>query len=389
MRLAKLNRSMSHRRALFRNLVSALIEHEQIKTTLPKAKAISRLTDRVITWSKYGLENIFFRRKAESYLMNWVQVRQHLFQNLAKRYENREGGYTRIHRIGYRTNDHAPLAVIELVDNPRDLKRDKVIRTVSRELALIELNKSVNSSLRSGHRKPAKAPDSVWRNSPCESELQAKKAIDEMVELLPELTRLNLNKVLSDNYVKAYQYCQPIKIPTREEAMEEVARRKMLRLELLDKAITSEDENGNKNPPSVGNSQSLLDSKTPLAPSFTTSKPKVGNYFHVKGIPTPLGPYTDFLYNVRLHFHRNLVLLNPKKLDGRQLPGFAALNNPDSAKSLDYIPSLEIDDEASDVDRDSNFNEFRRRKLKLTQRKKKFTSLDSKTSAQSSSASSV
>lgn len=302
MRLAKLNRTMSHRRALFRNLVSELIEHEQIKTTFPKAKAISRLAERVITWSKYGADNIFYQRKAESYLMNWVRVRRHLFHNLAKRYENRCGGYTRIHRIGFRTNDHAPLAVIELVDNARDLKRDKVIRTVSRELAQIELSQKsprLIASSSSTNSIKSKIPETVWRNAPCNSEEQAKRAIEDFQTLLPELTKKNLQKVLSESYVKAYQYCQLPQIPTKEEALKEVTEARKLRDMLLQH---------NADGGSTVKTPVTLFNNTPI------SKPKVGNLAHVKGIHQPLGAYTDFLYHVRLHFHRNLALLDPDKL---------------------------------------------------------------------------
>ncbi|OAV96302.1 hypothetical protein PTTG_06304 [Puccinia triticina 1-1 BBBD Race 1] len=332
MRLAKLNRSMSHRRAMFRNLVSALIEHEQIKTTFPKAKAISRLAERVITWSKYGTENIFYQRKAESYLMNWVQVRKHLFHNLAKRYETRCGGYTRIHRVGFRANDHAPLAIIELVDNARDLKRDKVIRTISRELAQLEISsKSTNSNTTSDSIK-SKIPVAVWRNVPCKSEAQAKQAIEEFQRLLPEMTKKNLKKVLSEQYVQAYQYCQPPEIPTKEEALIEAAHAKKLRRDLLRKAAESIDAS---NESARHTTVSLL-SRTP------TPKAKIGNLAHVKGIPRPLGPYSDFLYHIRLHFHRNLALLDPNKLAGRLNKGFPTPKpSLEESKILDQIPSFE------------------------------------------------
>jgi len=332
MRLAKLNRTMSHRRALFRNLVSALIEHEQIKTTYPKAKAISRLAERVITWSKYGTENIFYQRKAESYLMNWVQVRKHLFHNLAKRYETRCGGYTRIHRVGYRANDHAPLAIIELVDNARDLKRDKVIRTISRELAQLELaQKPARSDATPNNSIKAKIPAAVWRNVPCTSEAQAQQAIEEFQRLLPEMTKKNLKKVLSEQYVRAYQYCQPPQIPTKEEAMIEAAHAKKLRRDLLRKAAESSND-----------ASSIASTTVSLLSRNPAPKPKVGNLAHVKGIPRPMGPYTDFLYHIRLHFHRNLALLDPNKLAGRLNKGFATPKpKPEESNILDQIPSFE------------------------------------------------
>jgi ribosomal protein L17 len=101
MRLAKLNRTMSHRRAMFRNLVSALIEHEQIKTTFPKAKAISRLAERVITWSKYGTENVFYQRKAESYLMVCIYLHLHIPLSVARNYDTHSYKHTS-NRIGFK-----------------------------------------------------------------------------------------------------------------------------------------------------------------------------------------------------------------------------------------------------------------------------------------------
>ncbi|KAI9624794.1 hypothetical protein KEM48_008686 [Puccinia striiformis f. sp. tritici PST-130] len=318
MRIAKLNRTISHRRAMFRNLVSALIEHEQIKTTFPKAKAIARLAERVITWSKNGSENIFYQRKAESYLMNWVQVRKHLFQNLAKRYETREGGYTRIHRVGFRANDHAPLAVIELVDNARDLKRDKVIRTISRELAQLELSqKSTTPKTESSSTGiKSKIPAEVWRNVPCRSEVQAKQIIDECKRLLPEMTKKNLKKVLSEQYVNAYQYCQPPQIPTREEATIEATEAKRLRRELLRKAADD------INDPSTNLSDDSSRSSLVSLPNNTTPR---------QGLKSET-------------WLMNLALLDPNKLAGRLNKGFPkprSKTNTDDYNILDQIPSFE------------------------------------------------
>ncbi|EGG11303.1 uncharacterized protein MELLADRAFT_46740 [Melampsora larici-populina 98AG31] len=298
MRLAKLNRSMSHRNAMFRNMVSSLIEHEQIKTTLPKAKAISRLAERVITWTKAGTENIFYQRKAESYLMNWTRLRGHLFQTLAKRYEDRVGGYTRIHRLGHRADDHAPLAIIEMVDNARDLKRDQVIRTAARELATLELS----------HRG-SKVPRQIWRNVVCESEEEAKKVIEEVKTLIAPLTNKNLEKVLSERYVNAYQYCQPIQIPTKEEAQDEILRTKQLKREVFLAKSSS--------PSLSSDSLPIQSSSKPTSTSLTRSTKTKPSLTRSLGLPKPIGAYTDFLYSLRLHFHRNLTTLDPSKL-GRQ-----------------------------------------------------------------------
>ncbi|MEM7047167.1 MAG: 50S ribosomal protein L17 [Pseudomonadota bacterium] len=109
----KLNRTSSHRRALFANMAAALIKHEQITTTLPKAKELRGVVDRLITLSKKG--GLARRRMAESRMRDAAMTKK-LFDVLASRYAKRDGGYTRVLRAGFRYGDDAPLAVIELVD---------------------------------------------------------------------------------------------------------------------------------------------------------------------------------------------------------------------------------------------------------------------------------
>ena len=109
----KLNRTASHRRALFANMAAALIKHEQIVTTLPKAKELRRVADRLITLAKRG--NLHSRRLAVARVRDEVMVKK-LFDILGPRYTERSGGYTRVLRAGYRHGDSAPMAVIELVD---------------------------------------------------------------------------------------------------------------------------------------------------------------------------------------------------------------------------------------------------------------------------------
>ena len=115
----KLNRSSSHRRAMFRNMATALLKHEQIKTTLPKAKELRPVVERMITLGKRG--NLHSRRQALSYLKDETIV-QKLFDGLAERYEDRAGGYTRVLKAGFRYGDSAPMAYIELVDRDEDAK---------------------------------------------------------------------------------------------------------------------------------------------------------------------------------------------------------------------------------------------------------------------------
>jgi len=115
----KLNRTSSHRKAMFANMAAALVKHEQIKTTLPKAKELSPVVDRLITLGKRG--NLHARRQALSVLQD-RKLTEKLFSTLAERYASRNGGYTRVLRAGYRYGDSAPMAFIELVDRDPDAK---------------------------------------------------------------------------------------------------------------------------------------------------------------------------------------------------------------------------------------------------------------------------
>ena len=109
----KLNRTHEHRKAMFANMVSSLIEHEQIKTTLPKAKELKRIADKIITLGKRG--DLNSRRIAQSELRQDAAVKK-LFDTLAPRYKERNGGYTRVLKAGFRYGDAAPMAIVELVD---------------------------------------------------------------------------------------------------------------------------------------------------------------------------------------------------------------------------------------------------------------------------------
>ena len=115
----KLNRTSSHRRAMFRNMATALLKHEQIKTTLPKAKELGPVVEQMITLGKRG--SLHSRRQALSYLKDEAIVRK-LFDGLAERYESRAGGYTRVLKAGFRYGDSAPMSYIELVDRDEDAK---------------------------------------------------------------------------------------------------------------------------------------------------------------------------------------------------------------------------------------------------------------------------
>tara|TARA_B100001996_G_scaffold51794_1_gene37023 strand:+ start:933 stop:1352 length:420 start_codon:yes stop_codon:yes gene_type:complete len=118
----KLNKTSSHRKAMLGNMAVALIKHEQIQTTLPKAKELSPFVDKLITLGKKG--DLASRRKAYSILpeKEWTSK---IFDELSDRYKERDGGYTRVLKAGFRYGDSAPMAVIELVDrNPDALGQD-------------------------------------------------------------------------------------------------------------------------------------------------------------------------------------------------------------------------------------------------------------------------
>ena len=129
----KLNRTSSHRKAMFANMAVALLKHEQIRTTLPKAKDLRRVTDRMITLGKRG--NLHSRRRALATLQD-TQLVGKLFGTLAERYKERHGGYTRVLRDGFRYGDSAPMAVIELVDrNPEAKGAEDKARTAAEAAA--------------------------------------------------------------------------------------------------------------------------------------------------------------------------------------------------------------------------------------------------------------
>jgi large subunit ribosomal protein L17 len=115
----QLNRTSSHRKAMFRNMASSLMDHEIIKTTVPKAKELRRVVEPLITLSKE--DSVANRRLAFSRLQNRVIVTK-LFNELGPRYKERPGGYLRILKCGFRHGDNAPMAYVELVDRPNTLQ---------------------------------------------------------------------------------------------------------------------------------------------------------------------------------------------------------------------------------------------------------------------------
>lgn len=115
----KLNRTASHRKSMFANMAASLIEHEQIVTTLPKAKEMKPFMDKLITLAKRG--DLHARRQAVSKVRDEAAVKK-LFEVFGERYKDRNGGYTRVLKAGFRHGDNAPRAVIELVDRDEDAR---------------------------------------------------------------------------------------------------------------------------------------------------------------------------------------------------------------------------------------------------------------------------
>ena len=127
----KLNRTSSHRKSLFKNMAQALLKHEQIVTTLPKAKELKRVVEKLITLGKKG--TLHSRRLAFNQIRDKDMVSK-LFDNLAKRYLDRKGGYTRVLKAGFRYGDSAPMAVIELVDRDENAKGAGEINAPKQEI---------------------------------------------------------------------------------------------------------------------------------------------------------------------------------------------------------------------------------------------------------------
>lgn len=115
----KLNRTSSHRKAMFANMAASLIKHEQIVTTLPKAKELRPIVDKLVTLAKRG--DLHARRQAISRIRD-VEMVKKLFDTLADRYKERSGGYTRVLKAGFRHGDNAAMAVIEFVDRDTEAK---------------------------------------------------------------------------------------------------------------------------------------------------------------------------------------------------------------------------------------------------------------------------
>ena len=164
----KLGMTSSHRKSTFANLATALITHEQIRTTLPKAKELKRVTDRLITLAKTGTtkqNQLANRRLAMARLGDAEAVRK-MWQVLAPRYEKRNGGYTRVLKMGVRYGDCAPMAVVELIDRDKEAKgkedkaRHQALKQAQKE-AQKETEKQIAADPQAKQPAPAAAPSST------------------------------------------------------------------------------------------------------------------------------------------------------------------------------------------------------------------------------------
>ena len=128
----KLNRTSEHRKALIKNMLNSLIKYEQITTTLPKAKVLRPQADKIITLGKK--DNLQNTRTLISKLQNAISTKK-VKKTLSKRYQNRQGGYTRIIKAGFRYGDNAPMAIIEFVDRDLEAKRvDRKKKDIKKEI---------------------------------------------------------------------------------------------------------------------------------------------------------------------------------------------------------------------------------------------------------------
>ena len=176
----KLNRTSSHRSLMLRNLVTSLLEHERVETTVVKAKEARRIAERMITLGKQG--TLHARRRAASVLMKKSVVKK-LFDELAPRYVDREGGYTRILRVGYRKGDGAPLAFLELVTEELEKKKGKKKSSQKKVAAKGKKERRKGVS----ELKTAKKEEKAVTSSQAKSEEEPQKK-EEAEELQPDST---------------------------------------------------------------------------------------------------------------------------------------------------------------------------------------------------------
>ena len=173
----KLNRTAAHRKALYRNLVTALFKHERIQTTVPKAKEARMVAEKLITFAKRG--DLHARRMAARKLYE-PAVLQKLFEEIGPRYADRPGGYTRIMRLGPRKGDNAELAILELVDNTAKPKHiDSLKRKRARKILVAEEKAEAKAAIEEAAAEAAEATTEET------AEETAEETSEEVVEETP------------------------------------------------------------------------------------------------------------------------------------------------------------------------------------------------------------
>jgi len=165
----KLGRTSSHRKAMFRNMVTSLLKHERIVTTEVKAKEIGRLTEKMITLGKRG--DLHARRQAVAFIRS-NEVVKSVFSEYAQRYANREGGYTRVLKLEPRAGDNAPMALVELVDRPITESKDKSPKTKAKKE---EKAKKAPKAKKESKEKSPKAKEKKTEEKAEEKEVKTKK----------------------------------------------------------------------------------------------------------------------------------------------------------------------------------------------------------------------
>ncbi|ORZ36504.1 ribosomal protein L17 [Catenaria anguillulae PL171] len=182
----KLGRDSAHRRALLRNLVSSLVIHDRIRTTLPKAKEAQALADKMVTLAKAGTPKA--RKQAEAFLFSHSITLPKLFDTISKRYQTRPGGYTRVIKIGNDPKDSAPMAILEYVDAPGDTKialAEQQLPRINRSIAALQ------AKAQEQEQKLASAiPDLVPHRPPHRSTLFSEETLSQLRRKIRSLEKV-------------------------------------------------------------------------------------------------------------------------------------------------------------------------------------------------------
>lgn len=184
----KLNRTMAHRRAMLRNMATSLIVEERLETTLAKAKELRRVADRMVTLGKRG--TLHARRQAASYVRSQSAV-QKLFGDLAGRFTERQGGYTRVLKLGFRRGDTAPMAIIEYLGAPLKPTREERRQQAEKEKAQ---KAQAKEKLKSKKAKKTRAKEKPVTTAPAEEKKKARAPKKKEKESTKETEKKTVSK---------------------------------------------------------------------------------------------------------------------------------------------------------------------------------------------------